>query len=126
MTRSTKHFNPVTDRKLSCSCCRQGQLSIATFIILETVRMHFDAPVTVVSGARCEKYNSRVGGATKSKHLIRGDEDVVAVDIQVAGRTPVEVAEYLTNLPYANLLGIGKYNTFVHVDTRGYAARWFG
>ncbi len=126
MTRSTQHFNPATDRKLRCSCCSKGQVSIATFIVLETVRAHFKAAVTIVSGARCTTYNKRVGGATKSKHLIREDKDVTAVDIQVDGKTPAEVADYLKNLPYANLLGIGKYSTFVHVDTRGFAARWNG
>jgi len=124
MTRYTDNFNPVTDRKLQCSCCGTGQLSIATFIILETVRLHFDAPVTVTSGPRCATHNKAVGGAKNSEHLIRPDEDVDAVDIQVKGHTPQEVYLYLKNLPYANLLGLGKYKTFVHVDPRGYAARW--
>lgn len=125
--RTTEHFNPVTDRFLRCTCgCGQGQLSIATFILLETVRMHFDAPVTIVSGPRCCKHNRAVGGAKNSEHLIREDEDSDAVDIKVKGYTPQEVYLYLKNLPYANLLGIGKYKTFTHVDTRGYSARWSG
>lgn len=128
--RSTEHFNPVIDKKLTCSCCGQGQLSIATFIVLETVRMHFDAPVTIESGPRCRAYNKKVGGADKSEHRIFTEDgdllDVDAVDIKVKGHTPQEVYLYLKNLPYANLLGIGKYKTFTHVDTRGYAARWIG
>jgi uncharacterized protein YcbK (DUF882 family) len=122
--RSTQHFNVVTDPKLTCTCCNQGQLSIAAFIILETVRMHFDKPVTVLSGPRCKAYNKKVGGAAKSEHLIIGDEDVDAVDIQVKDHTPQEVYLYLKNLPYAGMLGLGKYKSFVHVDVRGYAARW--
>jgi len=122
--RYTEHFNPVIDRKLTCSCCGAGQLSIATFIILETVRMHFDKPVTITSGPRCAKHNKKVGGSKNSEHLIREEDDVDAVDIQVQDHTPQEVYKYLKNLPYANLLGIGKYKTFVHVDPRGYQARW--
>lgn len=124
--RSTQHFNPVIDRKLKCSCCGAGQLSVAAFIVLETVRMHFNAPVTIESGPRCRAYNKKVGGASKSEHLIIDDEDVDAVDIKVQGHTPQEVYMYLKSLPYANLLGIGKYKTFTHVDTRGYGARWNG
>lgn len=126
MTRTTEHFNPVIDRKLTCSCCGQGQLSIATFIVLETIRLHFDKPVTVVSGPRCRAYNKKVGGAAKSEHLIIEDMDVDAVDIQVKDVSPTQVTAYLKQLPYANLIGIGKYKTFTHVDTRGYAARWVG
>lgn len=122
--RATEHFSPVVDRKLTCSCCGEGQISIATFIVLETVRMHFDAPVTITSGPRCVKYNAKVGGTKNSEHLIREGEDVDAVDIQVKGHTPTEVSKYLKELPYASLLGIGKYKSFVHVDTRGYGARW--
>ena len=124
MTRSTAHFNPVLDPLLHCPCCKTGQLSIATFILLETIREHFSAVVTVSSGPRCAKHNKDVGGAKNSEHLIREDEDVDAVDIKVKGHTPQEVYLYLKSLPYANLLGIGKYRTFVHVDPRGYAARW--
>ncbi len=124
--RSTKHFNPVIDRKLTCSCCGEGQLSIAMFIVLETIRMHFNAPVTIESGPRCRAWNKKVGGAKASEHLIVDDEDVEAADIKVKGHTPNEVYQYLKNLPYANLLGLGKYKTFTHVDTRGYAARWTG
>jgi uncharacterized protein YcbK (DUF882 family) len=86
--------------------------------------MHFDAPVTITSGPRCTKHNKSVGGAKNSEHRIIEGEDVDAVDIQVKGHTPTEVYMYLKNLPYANLLGLGKYKTFVHMDPRGYAARW--
>lgn len=124
--RHTKHFHPVTDNKLKCQCCGEGRLSVATFIVLETVRMHFDKPVYITSGPRCEKHNRAVGGSARSEHLIIEGEDVEAVDIQVDGVKPHEVYRYLCDLPYANLLGIGKYKTFTHVDTRGYAARWVG
>tara|TARA_R110002020_G_scaffold225658_2_gene435749 strand:- start:2321 stop:2581 length:261 start_codon:yes stop_codon:yes gene_type:complete len=86
--------------------------------------MHFDSPVTITSGPRCKKHNQAEGGSRNSEHLIKDGEDVDAVDIQVAGQTPQAVYMYLKNLPYSNLLGIGKYKTFTHVDVRGYAARW--
>jgi uncharacterized protein YcbK (DUF882 family) len=86
--------------------------------------MHFNKPVTVLSGPRCRAYNLKVGGAKKSEHLIVDGEDVEAVDISVEGVSPTQVYSFLKGLPYANLLGLGKYKTFVHMDTRGYGARW--
>ncbi len=124
--RQTRNFSPVTDRKLKCPCCGEGLLSVATFIVLETVRMYFNKPVTISSAARCPDYNKSVGGSPKSKHLALPDQEFDAVDIIVAGVDPADVYEYLDSLPYSNLLGLGKYDTFTHMDTRGYAARWVG
>jgi len=124
--RQTVHFNPSVDKKLKCPCCGEGRLSVATFIVLETVRMHFDKPVTITSGPRCSTYNRKVGGSARSEHLIVPDEDVEAVDFVVEGVKPHDVYAYLDSLPYANLLGLGKYKDFTHMDTRGYRARWKG
>lgn len=127
--RHTEHFNPITDKHLHCSCCGKGQVSIATFILLEVVHEHFGKPVTINSGPRCKKHNAAIGGAKHSEHLIVSDDDGTmidtdAVDITVKDVTPQAVYMFLKSLPYANLLGIGKYKTFTHVDTRGYGARW--
>jgi uncharacterized protein YcbK (DUF882 family) len=122
--RSTQHFAVATDPMMVCPCCGQGQMSVALLILVETVRMHFGVPVTINSTCRCAKHNKKVGGAKNSEHLIREDEDVDAADIVVEGISPTQVYLYLKGLPYANLLGIGKYKTFTHVDTRGYGARW--
>lgn len=121
----TTNFQAGTDDLLSCSCCGHGGLSIATLIVLETVRDHFNAPVNVISGARCAEHNAKVGGAKRSEHLITPKEpNADGADIQVKGVSPTKVYMFLKSLPYANLLGIGKYRSWVHVDTRGYAARW--
>ena len=121
----TANFTAKGDELFQCPCCAKGGLSIALLIVLETVRAHFGAPVTITSGARCAKHNTRVGGAKRSEHIITTDEPLSdAVDISVEGATTTQVYMFLKSLPYANLLGIGKYKTWVHVDTRGYAARW--
>lgn len=123
--RHTKHFHPNSDKKLVCSCCGKGQLAIATFIILEDVREYFGKPITILSACRCEKHNTAEGGAEDSRHLYEPYErDPDAADIVVEGVSPREVYDYLTSRPYANLLGLGSYNTFTHVDSRGYRARW--
>ena len=123
-TRYTENFTRIGDPKMVCSCCGKGQLSIAILVVLEMTRAHFGKPVTLLSGARCAIHNKAEGGAKNSEHLIRDDEDVDAVDITVQDVAPQQVYLYLKNLPFANLLGLGKYKGFTHVDTRGYAARW--
>jgi len=126
----TKNFSPELDEKFACTCCGDGGLSIATLILLETIKTHYKgAIVHIHSAARCKQYNSLVGGSKKSEHLSTLEEPLVdAVDIHVEGVSVQELYLYLKSLPYANLLGIGKYiaDGFVHVDTRGYGARWVG
>lgn len=124
MVRSTENFNRLGDPKMVCTCCGEGQLSIAILMLLETIRTHFGKPVRVISAARCSIHNAKEGGAKNSEHLIRDGEDVDAADISVDDVPPQQVYLYVKSLPYANLLGIGKYKGFTHIDTRGYAARW--
>ena len=124
--RYTKHFNPETDKALCCPCCGKGTLAIATFIILEVVRVHFGQPVTVTSACRCTIHNHKVGGTPyTSRHLYEPYErDPDAADIIVKDVPPQEVYDFLCSLPYANLLGLGNYEDFTHIDTRGSKARW--
>ena len=125
--RRTTHFNPETDRALRCPCCGEGKLAIATFIVLENVRVWFGQPVTVTSSCRCSKHNAIVGGADDSEHLdetVYDGIEATAADIVVKDVPPSDVYDFLCSRPYANLLGIGKYDNFTHVDTRGHTARW--
>lgn len=79
---------------------------------LQTIRNHFDAPLTVNSAYRTESYNKKVGGAKASYHM-KGQ----AFDIVVKGHTPLEVAQYAQQL---GINGIILYETkgFVHLDSR--------
>ncbi len=121
----TEHFTKFGDPLFSCPCCDEGGLSISILIVLEVIRTHYNAAVTITSGARCATRNPLVGGSKRSEHLVTEQETLSdAVDISVAGVSPTQLYIYLRSLPFANLLGLGKYATWVHVDTRGYAARW--
>lgn len=90
---------------------------------LQKIRDHFDVPVYINSGYRCEKHNKAVGGANGSRHT-KGQ----AADIAVQGIAPAEVAKYAESI---GVLGIGLYETakdgyFVHIDTREYKSFWYG
>ena len=80
--------------------------------------------VLVNSWYRDPRYNAAIGGVANSMHLTCGAADVVK-----KGSIPSEVADMLEGHPDANLLGIGRYKAFTHVDIRGMInrsspARW--
>lgn len=88
--------------------------------LLQEIRDHFKAPVTVTSGYRTPAHNKKVDGATQSQHLYG-----MAADIQVKGVAPKKVYAYVDSLlPYTG--GVGLYGTFVHVDVRKTKSRWNG
>jgi len=106
-------------------CCNQTIVNEKLIELVEQIRTHFNAPVTITSPYRCPTHNSRpsVGGAPGSRHT-KGD----AADIVVKGIAPRVVAQYAESI---GILGIGLYETgtdgyFVHIDTRDYKSFWYG
>ena len=86
--------------------------------LLQNIRNHFGAAVTINSAYRTESYNKKIGGATKSHHV-----NGTAADIVVKGATPLEVAQYVEHImPVSG--GIGVYQSFTHVDVRASRSRW--
>jgi uncharacterized protein YcbK (DUF882 family) len=81
---------------------------------LQEMRTRWKKPVSIESGYRCKKHNRDVGGATHSRHL-QGD----ATDIKVKGLSPDEIADNCEHFD-----GLGRYNSFTHIDSRGTPARW--
>jgi uncharacterized protein YcbK (DUF882 family) len=117
--RLSQHF---WRREFACKCgCGFDTVDAVTLDVLELVRMHFDAPVTITSGCRCPAHNEREGGSAGSQHM-RGR----AADIVVEGVAPAVVYAYLQR-HWPDRLGLGRYPTFTHVDTRTDGpARWSG
>ena len=104
--------------KCKCGHCDQDTVDYELMMLLNKVRAHFHAPVTINSGNRCPAYNKRIGGSKNSQHL-RGR----AADIVVDGVHPHRVYDLLT-LWYPDSYGIGRYETFTHIDSRTAKARW--
>lgn len=87
--------------------------------ILQKIRTHFGASVTITSAYRTPAHNKKVGGTQFSQHLYGK-----ACDIKVSGVSPAKVATYAETLLASG--GVGRYDTFTHIDVRGTKARWNG
>lgn len=109
-----------TSEEFECSCgeCELIEIAPELIEVLTDIREHFGAPVTVSSAYRCLEYNRSVGSNDRSQHP-KG----TAADIWVSGVEHEEVQEYLL-AKYPDDHGIGRYNTFTHIDVRGRKARW--
>ena len=89
---------------------------------LQIIRDELQEPIKINSAYRCENHNRKIGGTSKSQH-VKGK----AADIVVKNLTPDEVANALDNLQQGGFIksgGLGRYDTFTHIDIRGTQARW--
>lgn len=86
-------------------------------IILEKMRCKCGKPLIINSGYRCNQHNANIGGAKNSYHTLGDAADVAAPP----GTSPEELALIAEK---AGADGIGIYPWGVHVDVRGYSARW--
>jgi len=109
----------ITHFKLSefkCEGCKELKLNINLLLKLEELRKQTGLLI-VNSGYRSPAYNKKVGGHINSEHL-RGN----AADVKAANMSPDKVhaiADKIFN-------GVGKYNTFTHVDMGVKRLRWNG
>lgn len=121
--RLSEHFE---SKEFACQCCGakgpQPDERVSPVLIeaLEELRhLAGGKPVHIKSGYRCAARNAAVGGSPKSQHL-----QGMAADIRINGM------DYVTLYHLAHCVlaffngGIGLYPKWVHVDVRGYKARW--
>jgi len=107
--------------EFACQCgCGFNTIDYAVVAACDAIREHFDQPVTVTSGCRCESHNRspQVGGSAGSQHLLGR-----AADIIVRGVPPELVQELADNMGVG---GLGSYSHFTHIDSRNGHSRWEG
>ena len=91
-------------------------------MVLQSIRSHFGAPVTIHSAYRTPQYNAKVGGVAHSQHCYG-----TAADIVVRGKTPAAVAAYARQImPDWGGVGIYSKQGFTHIDVRETKADWTG
>jgi len=125
--KSNKYFN-ISEFKCKCGKCEipNGMPPDALIDLLIEIREHFNKPLIINSGYRCESHNKKIGGATHSRHVV-GD----AVDFTIKDFKTKDVFEYIikkyNNEPLGLAISINpnnEYSGFIHLDTRGKKARW--
>ena len=114
----SKYFS---DSELACKCCGQlpgNGIDERLLNVLDAMREQV-GPLELSCAYRCPSHNAEVGGAPNSQHVDGTAADVLLPD----GMTVDQLAEVAEQ---CGADGIGRYydSLFVHVDTRGYGARW--
>lgn len=105
--------------EFACKCgCGFDTVDAGLLSALDAIRAHFDRPVRVTSGCRCDAHNRAVGGSEGSQHKLGR-----AADIVVDSVPPELVAELADQM---GLGGVGRYSHFTHIDTRAGVSRWHG
>jgi uncharacterized protein YcbK (DUF882 family) len=119
LNQSEKLSTHFKRSEFACKCgCGYSTPDIMLINILEDVRVYFGQPLTVNSSLRCSAHNASVGGAKNSAHMFG-----IAADIVVKNIPPAVVHKYLDQ-KYSDMYGLGKYNSFTHIDVRKPKARW--
>lgn len=101
-----------------CSRCKTTKIDTTLVAGLQAIRNRTGKEL-YPNAYRCPEHNAEVpNAAKKSKHM-----DGTAADISVKGVAPSTVAKIAEEVGF---LGIGLYDTFVHVDTRTSKFFWKG
>jgi len=110
-------LDTITHFKLQefrCRHCGKLKLNIDLLLKLEELRKQTGALI-INSGYRCPTHNKNVGGITNSEHLKGNAADLNATNMHP--RDVYNIADKMFN-------GVGKYNTFTHVDVGINSYRW--
>ena len=105
--------------EFACSCgCHFNTVDAKLIEMVQAARERF-GPIRINSACRCEAHNRKVGGAENSQHKLGRAADIVPLTQAVT----IDRLFKFFDENYPNS-GLGAYNTFLHVDSRGYKARW--
>ena len=98
-------------------------------IILKEKKLNWET-IKINSGHRTPRTNIEIGGASKSRHIAGEAIDMKIGDIDNNGFYSDKDKQLILEICEKELIknkgGIGKYpgTRVVHIDTRGYKARW--
>jgi hypothetical protein len=122
--RLTDNFS-MYEFECKCGCKMPKAVEINIIELadnLQYLRDYLNVPIHLTNAYRCPIHNKKVGGVKNSQHLVGK-----AADLQIDNVSPESLADEIRFLMENNCFkkgGIGVYNTFTHVDIRGYLAKW--
>lgn len=102
-----------------------------TLAVLDRVREMLGAPIVITSAYRDARYNQSVGGSAQSQHMRgraldwkcrRGEPEYWARVVRGLRGHPF----FVDDVHFVFRGGVGVYDTFVHMDTRGVDYDWQG
>lgn len=111
-----EYFEP---REFKSPDSEEDKIDKTLVMALDAVRNKLERPMRINSGYRTPEHNEKVGGVKNSQHL-KGFAADVHIDNQIIG----DEIEALFIEAVGEDCGVGRYNTFIHLDVRGTKARW--
>lgn len=120
----TKNFSR---HEFACKHCGKIVVHPCLVAMLQKIRDEVDGPIIINSGFRCLVHNRAIGSGDTSRH-VKG----MAADIRSPDINALELYNLIMDMwekgELPELGGIGKYDSFVHVDTdyglEGKLRRW--
>jgi len=96
----------------------------ATALFADAIRARLGSALIILSGYRSDSYNACIGGASQSQHKRFCALDITPASASIHDLWSAARALRAETPQFAG--GIGKYNSFVHIDTRGANVDWVG
>ncbi len=104
----TKNFN-ASEVVCSCGSCHASFINLDLMEKLQKLRDEYNAPIAITSGYRCPEHNRKIGGASKSQHVLGNGIDITGQDLDKL---------YELGEKYFKAVGDGRPKGFVHLDSR--------
>ncbi|MEL6479030.1 MAG: D-Ala-D-Ala carboxypeptidase family metallohydrolase [Pseudomonadota bacterium] len=116
---TSRYFQPY---ELASGGDGRVQVTVALVASLDRTRHGFGAPIRILSGYRDPRWNARIGGARRSRHLVSDAVDIDLTPFDHRGRYAL-----MTHLLSNGFTSFGTYGTkpnLLHADMRPRAALW--
>ena len=118
----TKNFS-LDEFQCKCGCDMPRSVMENIFKLSDQLQILRDiyGAIDVNSAYRCKSHNESIGSKSTSQHILGKAADITA------GLKPGELADVIEEDIDNNVVkfgGLGRYNTFTHVDVRDSKARW--
>jgi uncharacterized protein YcbK (DUF882 family) len=122
--RLTNNFY-LKEFECHCGCDMPRNVMENVFKLSDTLqflRNRTQNAIRINSAYRCESHNKSIGSNSTSQHVLGK-----AADITIGKMKPKATADLIERLMDEEVIlqgGLGRYNTFTHIDIRGTKARW--